>query len=346
VGRELPRAGTLLAVAAAFAALDFVPDPLQQAERTARAAADAGEKGDTGDTGDEGDHAGDALNVAQLAAARAPRSALPHLIAASLARDCANEPAALAELDRATRAEPWRGPAQLAIAHDRLVDAVEHAHDDALAARRFEEAGRALAAAVATGAVACADAYASLTAAGAPVECFDRVAGDDALRLETLVEHHAGCADAAAALAVAERLDRLRNDERPRALALAERRLGAATFAAGRFAEAGDHFRRAAELSGEPDALALERADAYLAAGDAAAGALQLLHALAAGEADAERIAGSLRSAADGEAAARALCAAGRGARDARVRVRCAAVFGALGQRERERELLAAGDPP
>ena len=148
------------------------------------------------------------------------------------------------------------------------------------------------------------------------------------------------------ALAVAERLDRIRNDERPRARARAERRLGAATFAAGRFAEAADHFRRAAELAGEPDAFALERADAFLAAGDAAAGALQLLHALAAGEADAERIAGSLRSAADGEAAARALCAAGRGARDAKLRVRCAAVFGALGQRERERELLAAGDPP
>ena len=132
MGRELPRAGTLLAVAAAFAALDFVPDPLEQAERTARAAADAAE------TGDAGDRAGDALNVAQLAAARAPRSALPHLIAASLARDGANECAALVELDRATRAEPWRGPAQLAIAHDRLVDAVEHAHDAALAARRFE----------------------------------------------------------------------------------------------------------------------------------------------------------------------------------------------------------------
>lgn len=331
------RAGTLLAVAAAFAALDFVPDPLEQAERAARAAADAG---------DAGDRDGDALKVAQAAAARAPRSALPHLIAASLARDAANDAAALAELDRATRAEPWRGPAQLAIAHDRLVDAVEHEDDPARARRRFDEASRALAAAVATGAVACADAYASLTAAGAPDDCFDRVAGEDPLRLEALVEHHAACTDAAAALAVAERLDRIRGDERPRARALAERRLGAATFAAGRFVEAGDHFQRAAELSGDPDAYALERADACLAAGDSAAGALQLLHALAADEADAERIAGSLRSAADAEAAARALCAAGRGARDARLRARCAAVFAALGQRERERELLATGDPP
>jgi hypothetical protein len=329
----------LLVVAAAFAALELVPDPLDEADRAAHAAAVSAADGDAA-------CCAAAASVAQAAASRAPRRALPHLLAATLARDGAADRIARLEVDRATRAEPWRGPVQLAIAHDRLVDAVEHRENAALAERRFDEAAVALAAAVETEAVGCAAAYAALTAAAAPPRCFDRVAGTDPARLESLVEHHAGCGDEPAALAVADRLDVLRGEDRPRARALAQRRLGAAAFADGRAAEAADHFREAAELSGDPEALALDRADAHLAAGDAATGARELLHALASGEADAERIAGSIRSAADEETAARALCAAGLAARDAPLRAQCAAVFGALGQRERQRRLLAAGDPP
>jgi len=319
----------LVLLAAACAALEFVADPLDVADRAARAAATAG----------DADGAA-ALSAAQAAIALAPRHALPHLVAAALARECKSGAVARREIDRAARAEPCRGPIQIAVANDRLIDSVEHAEPTLL-----KTATRAFAAAVATGELPCADTYESLLAADAPAACYDLVAGRDQERLELLVEHHALSLAANEACTVADRLDALRDDGTRRARALAERRLGAACFAAGRAADAGGHFRCAAELLGQPDSLALDRADAHFAAGDDADGATQLLHALASGEADAERAAGSIHSAAEPERAARALLAAGLHERERDQRERCAAVFAKLGQAERRNTLLVAGAP-
>jgi hypothetical protein len=330
VQRELPRAGMLLLLAAAFAALEWAEAPRDAADLTARAAAGAGD-------GREGPAA---LMSAQQASAQAPRRALPHLLVAALARDRRLDAVAQEEIERAARAEPCRGPVQAVVANDRLIDAVV-ARDRA----RLLAAAEAFAAAVATGALSCLDAYDSLRAAEAPAACYDLVAGRDPERLEALVEHHAFSLAAEDALAVADRLDRLRGDGTRRGRALAERRLGAACFAAGRAAEAAQRFRDAAELLGQPDSFALDRADAHFAAGDEAEGAARLLLALGCGDADAERAAGSIRCAADQEAAAQALLAAGLSARERELRERCAAVFAKLGQNDRRNLLLVAGDP-
>jgi hypothetical protein len=333
VRQELPHTRTLVLLAAAFAALEFVPDPLDVADRSARAASAAGDERN-------GDDGAAALSAAEEATALAPRHALPHLLAAALARDCRSDRIARREIDRAARAEPRRGPIQVAIANDRLVDGVEH-RDPAL----IESAAAAFAAAVATDEIACTVAYDALRNADAPAACFDVVAGRDPERLEALVEHHACALASADACSVADHLDRLRADGTRRGRALAERRLGAACFAAGRARDAADHFRFAAELDGNPDGLALDRADAHFAAGDEAEGAKQLLNALASGEADAARAAGSIRSAAREEAAAQALLSAGLRARDADLRARCADVFKQLGQAPRHDTLLAATGP-
>lgn len=338
---ELPRAGMLLLLAAAFAALEWAPDPLDAADRAARAAAGAGDASATADAADGGAASpAVALRIAQDAGARAPRRALPHLVAAALARDGRQDDVAALEIERAARAEPRRGPVQRVVANDRLIDAVLH-HDPELRL----DAARAFAAAVAAGELSCLDAYDSLRAAEAPAACFDLVAGRDPERLEALVEHHAYSLASDDALAVADRLDALRADGKRRGRALAERRLGAACFAAGRAAEAAIRFRAAAELLGEPDRFALDRADAHFAAGNEDEGARQLLHALATGEADAERAAGSIRCAADEEAAARALLAAALRAQERELRERCASVFHRLGQPDRRNLLLVAGDP-
>ena len=328
--RELPRAGMLLVLAAAFAALEWAPDPLDAADLTARAAAGA----------DDACEGPAALLLAQEASTSAPRRALPHLLVAALARDHRLDAVAQQEIDRAARAEPCRGPVQAVVANDRLIDAVV-ARDRA----QLHEAARAFAAAVATGAMPCLDAYDALRAAEAPAECYDLVAGRDPERLEALVEHHAYALAAADACCVADRLDQLRGDGTRRARALAERRLGAACFAAGRAAEAARRFRDAAALLGQLDAFALDRADAHFSAGNAVEGATHLLHALEEGDADAERAAGSIRCAADPEAAAQALLAAGLRAHERELRERCAAVFAKLGQNDRRNLLLVAGDP-
>jgi hypothetical protein len=331
----------LLLLAAAFAALEWAPDPLAAADRAARAAAGAGDTIATADAADgSAPSPAEALRIAQEAGARAPRRALAHLVAAALARDGRQDELAAREIERAARAEPCRGPVQRVVANDRLIDAVLH-HDQEL----LNAAARAFAAAVAAGELSCLDAYDSLRAAEAPAGCYDLVAGRDPERLEALVEHHAFSLATDDALAVADRLDALRADPKRRGRALAERRLGAACFTAGRAAEAALRFRAAAELLGQPDGFALDRADAHFAAGNEEEGAKHLLHALATGEADAERAAGSIRCAADEQAAAQALLAAGLRAKERDLRERCAAVFHRLGQPDPRNLLLVAGDP-
>ena len=326
----VPRPLLLLLIAATSGVLAAVPDPLGVAEEAARAAAVSCDRPA-------------AWLDAQAAAAAAPRRALPHWIAGVLARTIGDDSAARRELDRAAASEPWRGAIQLAVAQDRLVEAVTRRDAAQLAA-----AGEAFAAALAAGAITPNDAFRALVSAQAPRPLLARLADQRPERLEPLIEQLAAALDADGALAFGDRLDQQRGDPHQQGRALALRRLGAARFAAGRAQEAAETFAAAAALAADPDALSLDRADASLAAGDLTTGCEQLLRALATHRADPARAAAALRAVtSDGsrdERRAAAFFAAAVGASDPVVLRRAARVFAELGRHELEQPLLAAAE--
>lgn len=315
MGGATARAPFVALLAAAFALVERLPDPLAEAEQLARAS--------------------DARELVALASRAAPRLPVAHLIAAALASDEGDAAAARVALDRAARAAPWLGDVQHAIADALLVDAVERQEPQRLAL-----AARAYAVAVATGKLAVTDAFAALAAADAPPDLFAAVAGRDRARREALVEHHALRLAEAEALAVARALDGERGGAGKPAEALAHRRLAAACNEAALHAEAARHFERAAVLQGTPDALAVERIAAWLAAGDAAAAAPLLLDGFANERIDLAQATALLQAARSTEAAADALYAALQGRLDRPLASRFAPLFAAIGQRGRQQQLL------
>ncbi len=318
-------AAALLRARAPSTSAALWPDPIGEAEASVRRLA--------------ADSSGDPYSsfvAAEQAGARAPRRGSVHLLTALLASEARQSAPARRELGRASASDPFHGALQAAVARALLVDAVEGRSDELLRA-----AARSFAAAVAVGAVACEEAYTALSAAEAPRELFELVAGRDPQRLERLIEHHASALDRAGALAAAARLDRLRRDPDRRGRALACRRLGAALLVLKRGAEAAREFEQAAALDPDPDALALDRADALLMGGANGDGAALLLRAIVSGQADSARAAGSLRCASDPAAAADALFELGRSCGDDATRATIAAVFAELGERTRASELLS-----
>jgi hypothetical protein len=301
------------------------PDPLADAERRVRELAAAGV-----------DDPAHAAAEAKEASSRSPRDGNVHLLCAMLASDAREPAAARRELARANAADPWHGELQAAVARELLVDAIETGSADQLRA-----AADAFTRSVAVGALLCDEAYVALSAAEAPLQCLEQVAGRDPVRLERLVEHEALALDREAALAIAVSLDLERKDPDRRGVALAHRRLGAAFLAAKRPRDAAGEFEEAANMSADPDSLALDRADALLQAGEPAEGAAFLARALAAGHADALRASGSLRCAADPEAAKSAWFELAKKSGDPALRTSAAAVFTELGERARATELLA-----
>ncbi len=312
------RAPFVALLAAAFALVERWPDPLAQAEQIARTA--------------------DSFAVAEFACGRAPRVAVGHLIAAALAEEEGVATAARSEIERAARAAPWLGEIQHGVADALLVDAVEQ-HDPA----RLAAAARAYAVAVATGTLPTSAAFAALAAADASPALFEQVAGNDRARREALLEHYARRLASELALELAATLDRERGGAGAPMAALAHRRLAAAHLEAGDPALAARHFERAAQLAGTPEVLALDRTQAWFAAGNYEAGSAALVVGLAHGQFDAAQGAALLQAAADPVRASDALYDALRAAPDPQLAPRAAPLFAALGQRERQQQLLLFG---
>jgi len=292
-----------------------------------------------------------ALSEAQAASAAAPRRGSLHLIAAMLAAEAGRGHVGTVrrELARAAKSDPFHGELQAAIAREQLVGAVL-----ARSAAQLWDATRSFAAAVQVGALPCEEAYLALSAGDAPRELLQRVAGRDPARLEKLVEHLARALDREGAFAVADELDRIEGNLDPsgdresrdrRGRALACRRLGGSLLAAGLARDAVDVLEEAARRSPDPDALALDRADALLQSAATSEGIELLARALAKGHADAARAAGAIHCASDPEAAKLALYELGRVNSGPALRALVAEVLVLLGDRARSVELIAEAPP-